>query len=234
MDFQNIKWNKQTYQKFIKHLKTISEKDYQKFHQKLLKNEKIKVLGIRTPKLKEIARQISKTDYLKFIKYNTHTYYEENIIHGLLLGFIKDDNILNLIDDFIPYIDNWATCDVTCANLKIFKKLNINQTKKYLQSSNPWEIRFGLVILLDHYIEKENLSYIFITCNTVKNDHYYVKMAIAWLLSICYIKYPEITLKYLKSGDLDNFTYNKTISKICESLRVSKETKEKLKKLKRK
>lgn len=234
MDFQNIKWNKQTYQKFIKYLKTISEKDYQKFHQKLLKNEKIKVLGIRTPKLKEIARQISKTDYLKFIKYNTHTYYEENIIHGLLLGFIKDDNILNLIDDFIPYIDNWATCDVTCANLKIFKKLNINQTKKYLQSSNPWEIRFGLVILLDHYIEKENLSYIFITCNTVKNDHYYVKMAIAWLLSICYIKYPEITLKYLKNSLLDNFTYNKTISKICESLRVSKETKEKLKKLKRK
>lgn len=234
MDFQNIKWNKQTYQKFIKYLKTISEKDYQKFHQKLLKNEKIKVLGIRTPKLKEIARQISKTDYLKFIKYNTHTYYEENIIHGLLLGFIKDDNILNLTDDFIPYIDNWATCDVTCANLKIFKKLNINQTKKYLQSSNPWEIRFGLVILLDHYIEKENLSYIFITCNTVKNDHYYVKMAIAWLLSICYIKYPEITLKYLKNGDLDNFTYNNTISKICESLRVSKETKEKLKKLKRK
>lgn len=163
MDFQNIKWNKQTYQKFIKYLKTISEKDYQKFHQKLLKNEKIKVLGIRTPKLKEIAHQISKTDYLKFIKYNTHTYYEENIIHGLLLGFIKDDNILNLIDDFIPYIDNWATCDVTCTNLKIFKKLNINQTKKYLQSSNPWEIRFGLVILLDHYIEKENLSYIFIT-----------------------------------------------------------------------
>lgn len=234
MDFQNIKWNKQTYQKFIKYLKTISEKNYQKFHQKLLKNEKIKVLGVRTPKLKEIARQISKTDYLKFIKYNTHTYYEENIIHGLLLGIIKDDNILNLIDDFIPYIDNWATCDITCANLKIFKKININQTKKYLKSSNPWEIRFGLVILLDHYIEKENINYIFITCNIVKNDHYYVKMAIAWLLSICYIKYPEITLKYLKNVDLDNFTYNKTISKICESLRVSKETKEKLKKLKRK
>lgn len=234
MDFSNIKWNKQTYKAFLKYLKTQADLKYKAFQSKLLKNEKIKVLGINVPKLKQISKQISKTDFLKFLNYNTHTYYEENMIHGLILGYIKNDNIFNLIDKFIPYIDNWAVCDTTCTNLKIFKNINIIKIEKYLKSANPWSVRFGLVLLLNYYIEKDNLTYIYNTCNSLKEGSYYVEMAVAWLLSYCYIKYPENTLKYLKNNNLNDFTFNKTIDKICESFRVSKEEKLKLKKLKRK
>lgn len=234
MDIKTTKWNKTNYQKFIKYLKSNSEIEYRKFNQKIIANKNIKIIGIRVPKLKEIAKEISKGNYIEFIKYNTHKYYEENTLHGLILGYIKIDetSLLKMLDQFIPFIDNWSTCDTVCANLKQFKKIDINKINKYLNSSNPWSVRVGLVLLLDHYIKKDNLNYIFNACNSIKLDDYYVKMALAWLISICYIKYPENTLKYLKNNNIDKFTLNKTISKICDSHRISKLNKEKLKKIK--
>ncbi len=234
MDIKTTKWNKTNYQKFIKYLKSNSEIEYRKFNQKIIANKNIKIIGIRVPKLKEIAKEISKGNYIEFIKYNTHKYYEENTLHGLILGYIKIDEtgLLKMLDQFIPFIDNWSTCDTVCANLKQFKKIDINKINKYLNSSNPWSVRVGLVLLLDHYIKKDNLNYIFNACNSIKLDDYYVKMALAWLISICYIKCPENTLKYLKNNNIDKFTLNKTISKICDSHRISKLNKEKLKKIK--
>ncbi len=232
MNFQDIKWTKKSYNEFLLFLKQNADLKYKSFHQKLLKNENCKLIGIRTPLLKDISKQISRGDYQSFIKYNCHSFYEEKIIHGLILGYIKNDNILTLIDDFIPYIDNWAINDIVCANLKFFKKIDINYLKKYISSSNPWEIRFGLVLLLNYYIYEDNLPFIFNICDNIKNDYYYVQMAIAWLISICYIKYPNITIKYIKQNNLNKFTFNKTISKICDSYRVSKQDKQMLKNLK--
>ena len=234
MDLENIKWNKTTYRSFINFLKTFSDDEYKKFHKKILGKDDVELLGIRTPKQKEIAKKIAKGDYKSFIKYNNHKFYEENMIHGLILGYIKieEDELLKLFDEFMQYIDNWAICDTVCANLKQFKKININKIDKYLKSNNPWTNRVGLVLLLNYYIKEENLNYIFNTCNNIKKDHYYVKMAKAWLLSLCYIKYPEMTLKYLKNNKLDQFTQNKAISKICDSYRITKIDKEKLKMLK--
>lgn len=227
----NETWNKKTYEIFINKLKKQSDKKYKEMQKRIIKNDNIKIIGIRMPELKKIAQKIN--NYKNFIKYNKHIYLEENILHGLLLGKIKEEKeLLREINLFIPYIDNWETCDTVCANLKQFKKININVIKTYI-NKNPWSQRFGLVLLLDHYIKKEHLNIIYGICENIKTDEYYVKMAISWLLSICYIKYPEDTLNFLNKANLDKFTHNKTISKICDSKRINSETKEKLKKLRK-
>ena len=138
--------------------------------------------------------------------------------------------MFDLLDDFLKYIDNWATCDIVCSNTKKLKK--INNIQKYINSNNPWIIRFGLVTLLNYFIEKDNLSYIFNICTKINIDHYYVKMAISWLLSCCYIKYPKETFFFLKKRKLDKFTHNKTISKICDSKKVDNDCKKNIKLLK--
>ena len=226
-------FNKQNYSKFIKELYSKQDLKYQEFHKKLL-NSDIELIGIRTPTLRKIAKEIAQSDYLGYIKYCSHKTYEENTIHGLILGYLKIDTneLLKLIDDFLPYNNNWATNDITSSNLKVFKKLSIDYIYKYINSNNPWEIRFGLTLLLSNYINDENIDEILDIADNIKSKEYYVQMANAWLLSICYIKQKDKTLKYLKNSSLDTFTFNKTISKICDSYRVSKEEKEYLKTLK--
>ena len=230
-----MKFEENNYTKLMQYLYTIQDEKYRLFQQKLIKNDQITIIGVRTPELKKIAKEISKGNYLNFIQNNSHETFEETVLHGLVLGFIKikEDELLKLIDDFIPYINNWATNDLTVSNLKAFKKIDISQLKKYLKSPNPWEIRFGLTLLLSYYIKEENLTFIFTICDKIESDHYYVNMAKAWLLSICFIKFPEITYNYLTTCQLDKFTFNKTISKICDSYRVSQEYKEMVKKLRK-
>ena len=231
MNYNN--WNKLTYDNFINYLFTLQDEKYKELQKKIIKNNNIKIIGIRIPTLKKIVKEISKNNYKDFIKYNKHKYLEENILHGLVLENIKDQEILlKEINKFIKYINNWETCDIVCANLKQFKKININIISNYF-NNNPWSQRFGLVLLLDHYVKEENLKFIFDKCNNIKSEEYYVKMAISWLLSICYIKYPSNTLTFLKTANLDKFTHNKTISKICDSKRVNIETKNMLKKLRK-
>ena len=232
MNYKN--WNKEIYNNFIKHLFTLKDKKYKEMQKRIIKNNSIKIIGIRIPILKKIAKEISKNNYKDFIKYNTHKYLEENILHGLIIGYTKENEkeILKQIDKFIPYIDNWETCDTVCANLKSFKKIDINIINKYI-NNNPWSQRFGLVLLLDHYIKEENLDFIYNICESIKTEEYYVKMSISWLLSICYIKYPSKTLSFLKRANLDKFTHNKTISKICDSKRINKNIKEKLKQMRK-
>lgn len=228
MDYKN--WNKKNYKDFIEYLLSLKDEKYKEMQMKIIKNENIKIIGIRIPILKKIAKEISKNNYNDFIKYNKHTYLEENILHGLILGYIKEDKekLIKKIENFIPYIDNWETCDTVCANLKQFKNIDKKIINKLIKG-NSWSQRFSLVLLIDHYIKKENLDYIFKTCTDIKTDEYYVKMAISWLLSICYIKYTKETLNFLKKANLDKFTYNKTISKICDSKRIDKIEKEKIK-----
>lgn len=218
---------------FYEYLFSLQDLKYKEFHQKLVNKE---IIGIRTFKLKEIAKEISNKDYLNYINNCKHIYYEDTIIHGLVITYLKDDfnNIINLFDDFIPYIDNWATCDIVVSNFKIFKKnkeVGYKKVLEYINSNEEFKIRVGLVLLLDYYIEPDYLNKIFKICDEINNKDYYVLMAIAWLISICYIKYPNETYKYLLNNKLDNWTYNKTISKIIDSNRIK--NKDEIKKLKR-
>lgn len=229
-------FTKENYKNFLEYLYTLQDLKYKEFHSKLIIDDNL--IGIRTPELKRIASIIAKQDYIGFIKYNTKQTYEEKVLYGLVIGYLKIDfeERLNLLKGFIPFIDNWAINDIVCANLKSFKK---NQNDGYafilkcIENPNPWAIRFGLVMLLDFYINDNYIDKIFDICNSIKNDEYYVKMATAWLLSICYIKYKEKTLKFLDTTTIDNWTYNKAIQKMIESTRVSKSEKFDLKNLKR-
>lgn len=216
---------------------SLADEKYKQFHSGLCPNTN-NIVGVRVPILRNYAKELVKEGFEK--NYNKiHTdYYEEIMLKGMMIGLAKIDieTKLSYIKGFIPYIDNWAVCDVFVAGLKIKEKEKFYKfIQTHLQNDKTeFEIRFGLVSLLDYFIDKEHIQDIFKITDKIKRDEYYVEMAIAWLISICYIKFPEETEKYLKSNKLSNFAYNKSIQKIIESTRVDEQTKNKLRKMKRK
>lgn len=229
MNLENIDWNKE-YNFFVKHLFNLQDIKYRDFHYKLLNNDKINLIGIKTPILRDISKKISKSNYIYFITNNKHKYYEEIIIHGLIIGY---SNNIDLLDDYLKYIDNWAVNDIVASNLKWFKnnqELGFEKIKKYISNNNPWIVRFGYVLLLNYYINDDYIDKIIdmIKCNT--NNQYYVKMAISWLISVCFIKYKDKIVELFENNNLDKFIINKSISKINDSYRVNKIDKEFIKK----
>lgn len=226
------------YEEFLNELYSLQDLKYKQFHSKLIMNDNL--IGVRTPELKRIAKIFARSNYEEFFKENRHELYEENLVHGLILGYLKleFEELKPLVDDFIPYIDNWAVCDMTVANLKVYKKnktkdIVFNEIKNYINNDNPWINRFGYILLLEYFIEEKYIDEIFELCQNYK-DHYYVKMGIAWLISMCYIKFKGRTFTFLKKHKLDIWTHNKSIQKIIESNRVSIEDKNMLRGLKRK
>lgn len=231
-------WTNQDYLEFLNYLDSLQDLKYLQFQQNLVLDGK-KMRGIRTPILKSMAKDISKGSYDAFLKQIKFNSYEEIILYGLILSNLKVPikTIEHHLYIFIDHIDNWAITDIVATNFKTFKKeqeYGFHLIQNLLISKNTWSIRFGLVLLLSHYINDNYIDIILETSNQVNSDEYYVKMANAWLLSICYIKYPQKTLSFIENTKLDDWTFNKAISKICDSYRVTKEEKDALKKLKRK
>lgn len=230
-------WNKENYQKFLDYLDANKDLKYREFHYRLLKDNSINFIGIRTPILKDIAKQVSKTNYIEFIKLNTLKTYEEKTIYGLLLGYLKIDfNILlNLINNYLVNIDNWATCDLTCANLKIFKKnkeIGFNYLKNKVNSNNIWIQRFVIVMFLDYFLCDEYIDDVLKAISSIDTNEYYVEMAMAWLLATAYINYQDKVLNLLKSSKISKNVTNLTIKKANESYRITKEKKKLIKNLK--
>lgn len=235
MELEKTNWNTTSYCEFIEELQSYQDLKYQRFHSKLILNG-MPLIGVRTPILKQIAKKISRGDYQSFIKHNQHHYYEEIVIHGLILGNIKTDfeNLLVLLEEFLPYNQNWAINDIVCAGLKQFRKnqeIGFSWILKLLQSGEPWTIRFGLILLLDYYINDHYIDKVLQLASKSYINFYYVYMAVAWLLSICYIKYPKKTIILLQNNTLNDWIHNKTISKIRDSYRVSQNEKDYLKTL---
>lgn len=236
MNFEEINWKKE-YPAFLEYLFSLKDEKYATFHGGLVKDTATPIIGVRTPILKQIAKGISKGNYREFINLNKHEYYEETILHGLVLTYIKEDfiSLCKDLEDYIPYIHSWASCDIVICNMKQFSKnleAGLVQIKKYVKSKNPWEVRVGLVLLLSYYVKEEYLDTIFKISESISSDDYYVKMANAWLLSICFIKYYDYTYQYFLNSKLDDWTYNKALQKAIESYRIK--DKEVLRKLKRK
>lgn len=226
-----------TDEKLIKLLFSNQDLKYKDFSTKINNTNK-RIIGVRSPILKKIAKDILKSDYNLFLNDVKDEYYEEILIEGLVISGIKDfDLMLKKLDKFIKKIDNWAICDMVIANCKSInknKEKTFNYVKKALTSTNPWKVRCAFDILLSYFIEEKYLNEIFKLIDNDKNDFYYVMMVKAWLISICYVKYPKETLNYLKHTKIDDVTFNKAISKICDSFRVTKEDKIILKKMKKK
>ena len=218
-----------------KELFNLAEDKYKEFHGGLCPGVN-NIIGVRVPVLRSLAKKIIKEDWRKYLKEAEDQYYEEVMLQGMVIGLAKMDieERLTYLAGFIPKIDNWAVCDVTCAGLKSTAK-NLKKVweflQKYLNSDKEFEVRFAVVMILDYYIQEEYIYRVFEKLDSIHHEAYYVKMAVAWAVSICYIKYPEKTYSYLESCKLDNFTFNKAIQKIRESYRVPKEDKENLKKM---
>lgn len=230
-------WNKQSYQSYINYLKEISEEEYKKFHSKLCFT-KYQIMGIRVPKMRIIANNISKTNIEEYFKVVESNYYEEIFIEGLVISKIKNEaTFIKYFYEYINKIDNWGICDSFCNSLKI---VNTNP-EKYFKiaknlSTNEQEFisRVGLILILNYFIKEEYIKDIFDMLDAINSDKYYINMAEAWLICEMYIKFPSATEKYLQKNKLNNFTHNKSISKIRESYRISKEKKDYLNTLKRK
>lgn len=237
MEYKSINWNRENYLQFIEKLKSLKDEKYLEFHKKLVTTNN-KIIGIRSPIVKDIAKNIAKGDWRKFIAQDIKGYYEEIFIRGLIIGYIKDDKniVKDEIERFLPLIDNWGICDGFVANLKIIKKNReyfFNYLKKLIETEEEYKVRFVLVTFLSYYMEKEYIEEIIQLCSQVKNKSYYVKMAQAWLISILFVKFPERTVEFLKDNSLDLWVHNKGIQKIRESIRVTKEDKELVKTLKK-
>lgn len=236
MIFPN-RWSLKDYQLLQNNLYENRDQKYRDFSKKLIFTE-YAIIGVRTPILKKIAKEIAKTDILSYFKVSRDTSYEEILLQAFVISSIQDVSLaVQYFNLYIQKIDNWALCDSAVASLKIVKEnkeLFYLEIKKYLISENLFIVRVGLVLLLNYYIEKDYLDKIFYMVENLKREEYYINMAVAWLLSMCYLKFPRETLSYLKGSSLDLFTYNKAISKICDSYQVNSIEKEKLKKLRKK
>lgn len=237
MDLNKSIWTKEIYQEYINYLKSLSNEKYKNFYSKLTIT-KYEILGITLPMQRRIAKEICKGDIISFLEFNNIEYYEEVLIRGLVIATIKDEDLfLNYLDDYVLQIDNWAICDSFCNSLKIInldKEYWFDYFTNYLKSDKEFIVRVGLVVFLNFYVEDNYIEQIFKLVDDIRLDIYYVNMAIAWLLCECFVKNREKTLKYLEKSRVNTFTFNKTISKIRDSYRVSLNDKEYLKSLKRK
>jgi 3-methyladenine DNA glycosylase AlkD len=216
----------------------LSEPAYQKFSAALIPTIN-NVIGVRLPVLRKLAKELVKSDWRGYLQQAESEYFEEVMLQGIVIGYLQTDveEILHYVADFVPKIDNWSVCDSFCIGLK-FTKTNRERVwdflQPYLASNKPYEIRFGVVMLLDFYIEEEYISRVLSLLDSVEREDYYVKMAVAWAVSICYVKLPAPTLRYLGNNTLDVFTYNKALQKITESYRVDHDTKKMIRSMKRK
>lgn len=217
-----------------KQLFKLQDKKYREFSNKLIKT-KYPIIGVRMNIVKNYSKDlISKNTPLNKYK---DKYHEEILLHGFAISKSKIDieEKIKLINKYLLVIDNWASCDSFIMSLKFINKnkdLFYKQIKKYLKSNKEFIQRFGLVCLLDYYVQdKKYLNDIFKILKSEKYNGYYSKMAGAWLLSYCLIFYYEDTYKYITTSNLDEFVYKKGIQKAIESYRVSVTRKKKLRRL---
>lgn len=197
--------------------------------------EKKRIIGVRMPMLRAFAKEYGKTEEAKeFLKVLPHQYYEENNLHGLLIEQVKDyDECLEELKRFLPYIDNWATCDML-AMRTVQKHLDIfiGEIYQWLESKHTYTIRFGISMLMRYYLEDEFRMEYPEKVAEVHSEEYYVNMMRAWYFATALAKQYEQILPFLEEKRLDIWTHNKTIQKAIESYRITPEQKEFLRTLK--
>ncbi|MBR5904070.1 MAG: DNA alkylation repair protein [Alphaproteobacteria bacterium] len=214
----------------LQELRVLQDKKYKDFNSALIPNiSKDLFIGVRTPKLRKLAKEIIKSGFDKnFISKLPHKYFEENQLHAFILSEIKDFNVLiKEIERFLPYVDNWATCDQM--NSKIFRKNTdalYEYICKWIKSKHVYSVRFAIKNLMQYWLgDKFDVKYADMVVN-VKSDDYYVNMMRAWYFATAAAKNFDEILPYFKNGILDDWTRLQAIKKACESYRVSDKNKE--------
>ena len=211
---------------------------YREFNSKLIPNiDKETMIGVRIPDIRKIEKSLSTEEKEKFLLKLPHKYFEENMLHGIIISNMKDYNkVITNLEKFLPYVDNWAVCD--SISPKIFKKNRekvITNVLSWIKSNHTYVSRFGIGMIMQLYLENEYFkkSYLDIIAE-IKTEDYYINMMRAWTFQVALVKQWKEAILYIEKGLLDEFTHNKTISKSCDSYKIEKEKKEYLKTLRRK
>ncbi len=220
----------------IKDLFEMQDEEYKEFHAKLIPTvKKEKIIGVRTPMLRKYAKELNKTAQAKeFMNQLPHNYYEENNLQAFLIEGIKDYKAcIQAVNEFLPYVDNWATCDMMSP--PVFKKYRdelFEQIKIWINTDDVYTIRFAIKTLMSLYLDEYFADAHLELVANVKHKDYYVKMVVAWYFATALAKQYEKTLPYIKANKLEVWTHNKAIQKAKESYRISNEHKEELNKYK--
>lgn len=215
-------------------LSNMQDLKYKAFHTKLIPNvDPDTVIGVRTPQLKAYAKSLKDKDVSAFLSDLPHKYYDENNLHGFLIMNIKDyDEGLAAIKNFLPYVDNWATCDLLRpVSFKNHRAELLEEIKVWLCSEHTYTIRFGLEMLMVHFLDGDFKPEYLDWAAGIRSEEYYVNMMLAWYYATALAKQWEATLPYIENCRLDNWVHNKTIQKAIESYRVTDEQKAYLRKL---
>ena len=206
---------------------------FKEFHQKLIPNiDPERVIGVRTPQLRKLAKTMAKEpDVEKFLKTLPHRWFEENQLHAFIISGTKDyDTCIAQVERFLPYIDNWATCDQLSP--KVFKKNKedlLCHIKEWLKSDRTYTVRFVAGMLMEHYLDEDFDPVYPEMVAAIESDEYYVNMMRAWYFATALAKQYDAVIPYIEERRLDRWTHNKTIQKCVESYRISPEHKEYLK-----
>ena len=214
----------------------LQDSQYRDFQAKLIPSASAdKMIGVRTPVLRKLAKDLAKRKEIGgFLNDLPHRYFDENQLHAFIISQLKDyEQCMDEVIRFLPYIDNWATCDQLSP--KMFRKHRpklIDQIRKWIISDRTYTIRFGIGMLMEHFLDEDyDPAYPeMVAC--IRSDEYYVNMMIAWYFATALAKQYDSILPFIKNRRLDPWTHNKTIQKARESYRISPEQKEYLKALK--
>ncbi len=209
---------------------------YRDFQSKLIPTaEADTVIGVRTPDLRKYAKKLIKREDIEgYLRSLPHRYFDENQLHAFIISEIKDyDHCLEEVERFLPYVDNWATCDQMAPKVFAKRKEDLfERIKVWISSGETYTVRFGIGMLMRHFLdEKFDLAYPEMVAG-VRSEEYYVNMMIAWYFATALAKQYDAVLPYLEEKRLDVWTHNKTIQKSVESYRISPEHKKYLKSLK--
>ena len=227
------------YAAFLSRLRALADEKYRAFQAKLVPNEEERrILGVRMPALRVLAKEIGRGDPRLFLKICGDDFYEERILRALVTGKIKPqnyDDLQVLADGMLPYVSNWAVCDCFCMELKAVRKYRepfFAHIAAYLDK-DEWAQRAGLVLMLSYYLDGEYIDRVLARVDGVHSDAYYVRMAQAWLLATAVAKCPGPAIRYFEHNSLDAATLNKAVQKAAESYRVDDSVKTYLKTLKK-
>lgn len=221
----------------LKELTDLQEVEYADFQSKLTTGiDRERFIGVRVPKLRKLAKLLSKTkEAEEFLGKLPHYYFEENMLHGLLIAEIKDyDMCITALEKFLPFIDNWAVCDTLSPN--VFKKHKaelFSKIKKWSASKDTYTCRFGIGMLMQHFLDEDFSPEHLKIPLSIHSEEYYVNMMLAWYFATALAKQWKHAVVLLENGALDKWVHNKTIQKARESFRITGTQKEYLRKLKR-
>ncbi len=221
-----------------KELKKLQDKGYRDMQVTIIPTvEADSIIGVRTPALRQLAKELSKReDVSKFLEDVPHKFFEENQLHAFILSGMKDaESCIRLVDEFLPYVDNWATCDQMSP--KVFKKhkqLLLEHVDKWIRSDHTYVKRFAIGMLMEHFLDEDFKTSYLTKVSKIRSEEYYVNMMIAWYFATALAKQYDAALPFIEKQKLDKWTHNKSIQKAVESYRITPEQKEYLKTLKRK